>query len=93
MFAYRSSDINPNSWSEFLQKIQNDVAMHQDVLNKLESKTQDNKEKIGLIGVLFNENTLVIRNAHDKDHLIFFNRDWTIDRMPQHLKLNDEDKE
>lgn len=76
-----------------VQKTQADLAAQQASLTKLESKTKYNAERITLTGMILNENFMIVRNAYDKNHLIFFNRDWTLDQMPHYLQLSDADKE
>lgn len=60
---------------------------------KLQDKVKFNSQRIALTGMVMNENSIIIRNNYDKNHLIFFNRDWTLDQMPHYLKLSEEDKE
>jgi len=48
---------------------------------------------LSLMGLLLNENFMIVRNNYNKGHLIFFNRDWTLDQMPHYLELTDDDKE
>lgn len=76
-----------------VQKAQTDVAAQQALLSKLESKTKFNSERITLVGMALNENFMIMRNNYDKNHLIFFNRDWTLDQMPHYLQLSDADKD
>lgn len=61
--------------------------------NKLNGKIQANNDRLSVMGMLLTENFLIVRNNHDKNDLVFFNRDWSLDRMPKHLRLSDEDKE
>jgi hypothetical protein len=62
-------------------------------MQKLAGKMQWNQDRVTLIGMMMNENFMIIRNDYNKAHLIFFNRDWTIDQMPHYLKLSDEDRD
>lgn len=64
-----------------------------DKFNKLSDKVQLMNEKLSLIGMLFNENFVVVRDNHEKTDLSFLNRDWTIDQMPHHITLSESDKE
>lgn len=59
---------------------------------KLTKKVEWNSHRIVLMGMLMNENFMIVRNNQNKGHLIFFNRDWTIDQMPHYLELSDEDR-
>lgn len=89
-----------NKSHDDIENLKNIVSQHQvelegqqQSLEKLQARTKNNTEKINLSGILMNENFTIIRNEADRKQLIFFNRDWTIDKMPQHLSLSDEDKE
>lgn len=62
-------------------------------MDKLAAKVKWNGERITLMGMLLNENFMIVRNNYNKGHLIFFNRDWTLDQMPHYLELSDEDRE
>jgi len=62
-------------------------------LDKLTTKVQWNSDRLTLMGILLNENFMIVRNNYSRGHLIFFNRDWTLDQMPRYLELSDDDKE
>jgi hypothetical protein len=62
-------------------------------LDNLTTKVQWNNDRLSLMGLLLNENFMIVRNNYNKGHLIFFNRDWTLDQMPHYLELTDDDKE
>jgi len=54
------------------------------------SKTRWNSERVTLLGILYNNNTAAARQG-SRDFL-YLNADWTIDRMPQFLSLDAEDR-
>ena len=62
-------------------------------LDKLSKKVDWNSQRIVLMGMVLNENFMIVRNNYNRGHLIFFNRDWTIDQMPHYLELSDDDRE
>jgi hypothetical protein len=62
-------------------------------MDKMAKKVEWNSQRITLMGMLLNENFMIVRNNYNKGHLIFFNRDWTLDQMPHYLELSDEDRE
>lgn len=64
-----------------------------EAIAKLQEKVKFNSQRITLTGMVLNENFMIVRNNYDKNHLIFFNRDWTLDQMPHYLQLSDADKE
>lgn len=51
-----------------------------------------NKSDLNLIAILHNENFASVRQITGNQNLIFINPDWTIDDMPDNLKLTDEQK-
>ena len=89
----KSHDNDIENLKSIVSQHQVELESQQQSLEKLQVRTKNNTEKINLSGILMNENFTIIRNEADRKQLIFFNRDWTIDKMPQHLNLSDEDKE
>ena len=73
-----------------LQKLNDD---NKTKLDAIASKVTYDSERLNLIGILLNENFLIVRNNQNKGHLIFFNRDWTLDQMPRYMQISDADKE
>lgn len=61
-------------------------------VEKLATKVKWNSDRINLMAIMLNENFLILRNGNNKGHMIFFNRDWTLDNMPQYIELSDDDK-
>lgn len=82
----------PDSQIESIIALKEDIEKSKLTLDGLSSQMRANEEKISLIGIVLNENFLVIRNNLPKDNMIFFNRDWTIDKMPKNITLTEEDK-
>lgn len=62
-------------------------------LSNLQNKVAMDAKKISLMGILLNENFVILRDNHDKNRIIMFNRDWTVNKMPQYIKLSQEDIE
>lgn len=54
-------------------------------------RTKTNRERVTLLGILYNNNMAAMR-AGSRDY-IFINPDWTISRYPNHLNLDEEDRE
>lgn len=84
--------IPPDKSSEVAQ-LQTDVAKLKQDMDVLTGKVKWNSDRITLTGTLLNENFVIMRNNYDRSHLIFFNADWTIDKMPRYLELQEKDKE
>jgi hypothetical protein len=83
-------DIQIASLRSDIEKVASDVVSSS---NKLNGKIQANNDRLSVMGMLVTENFLIVRNNHDKNDLVFFNRDWTLDKMPKYLRLSDDDKE
>jgi len=62
-------------------------------IDAIQAKLNSNSSKIGLMGLLINENFTMIMNGKDASDFIFFNRDWTLDRMPKYIEMTEDDKE
>ena len=62
-------------------------------LDAMQAKLNTNSTKIGLMGLLLNENFTMIMRGADANDFIFFNRDWTLDREPKYIELTEDDKE
>lgn len=86
----KSHDVEIAAIRSDLQKLE---AENKSNLDAITSKVNYDSERINLIGILLNENFLIVRNNQNKGHLIFFNRDWTLDQMPRYMQLSDLDKE
>jgi len=71
-----------------LEKMKDDNKRQFDDLNR---RVKWNNDRISLLATVQQENFLTIRNGGN--NFIYFNADWTIDRMPQYLELTPEDKE
>jgi hypothetical protein len=48
--------------------------------------------RTALLGILHNNNFVIVKNNYNRQDLVFFNRDWTIDAMPKYLNLSTEDE-
>lgn len=49
--------------------------------------------KVVLMGLLLNENFNIIRQSANYEDMVFFNKDWTLDKMPKYIDLSDDDRE
>lgn len=91
---------DPVDFHDTIAKNQEDIAelykIIEEIQNKLilnTDKINSNSEKITLTGIILNENFTIIRNGHDKSHLIYFNRDWSLEKGPRYLDLTENDRE
>ena len=74
-------------------QLQADVAKLKQDMDGLSGKVKWNSDRITLMGMVLNENFVIMGNNYNRSHLVFFNSDWTIDKMPKYLEIQDKDKE
>lgn len=82
----------PNNSAEISQ-LRLDVAKMKQDMETLNTKLKWNSDRITLMGMLVNENFVILGNNYDRSHLIFFNADWTINKMPRYLQIQEKDRE
>lgn len=68
-------------------------SQQKDEIGKINGKLKWHNDRITLLGMTVNENFLIMYNNASRSNLVFLNRDWTIDKMPQYLELSESDKE
>lgn len=51
------------------------------------------RDRLTLMAILQNHNLVVIKNDYPRNELIFVNKDWTIDRLPDRLNMTEENRE
>ena len=62
--------------------------------DEMQKKIKWNGDRITLLGMMHNENWLVIRNqGSNSTQFLYFNGDWTLSGMPQYLQLTADDQE
>jgi hypothetical protein len=62
-------------------------------VQKIWDRTKWNTDRTILLSIVSNNNNYVIKNNYSKSELIFLNSDWTINKMPTVLNLDEADKE
>ena len=83
----------PPDKSVEVTQLQTEVAKLKQDMDVLSGKVKWNSDRITLMGMVLNENFVITGNNYDRSHLIFFNANWTIDKMPRYLELQEKDKE
>lgn len=69
------------------------VASNKSQIEALQSRVGSIRDKVMLMGLLLNENFNIIKQDESKDEMVFFNSDWTLNKMPTHIDLSDEDRD
>jgi hypothetical protein len=73
-----------------LYKLKNEnKAQYDAVMGKLNAVGN----KVVLMGLLLNENFNIIRQSANYEDMVFFNKDWTLNKMPKYIDLSDDDRE
>lgn len=62
-------------------------------VQKIWERTKWNTDRTILLSIVSNNNNYVVKNNYPKSELIFLNSDWTINKMPTVLNLDEADKE
>jgi hypothetical protein len=79
--------------SSDIHQIRLDIEKLRQDFDAMNNKLKWNSDRINLMGMLLNENFVIVSNGYDRSNLIFFNSDWTINKMPQYLDIQEKDKE
>ena len=61
--------------------------------DQLSEKLMQQSKKIGIMGILLNENFLIVKDNYDKNDIILLNREWKIKKLPKYIMLDDKDKD
>jgi hypothetical protein len=99
-FEQRKTDPVPpgNNLASEVRQIRIDVdrmkADNNAKFEDMQKKIKWNGDRITLLGMMHNENWLVIRNqGANSSQFLYFNGDWTLSGMPQYLQLTADDQE
>lgn len=92
------SNINPispatNSVEQRLELFKKQYNNLDEATNKIWERTKWNSDHVTLLGILNNHNIVVLQQNHPKTELILLNKDWTINRLPDRVQLDAQDKE
>ena len=79
--------------SRLREEFEKFVASNKSQLDALQSKVGSIRDKVMLMGLLLNENFNILKQDESKEEMVFFNSDWTLNKMPTHIDLSDEDRE
>ena len=98
MLSYKQEEKRePISPDAEVAKIKTDLEKYKSenksTIDAIQAKLNTNSTKIGLMGLLLNENFTMIMRGADASDFVFFNRDWTLDRLPKYIELTEDDKE
>jgi hypothetical protein len=89
--GYFDSWTKPNYSQGYSEQKMNPM-MYDHLALKVEKRSRWNSEMITLISILNNHNLAVAKYGYPASEYIYINGDWTIDRIPNHVILNEEQK-
>ncbi len=49
--------------------------------------------KITLLGMVINNNSYIVKNGYPVQDMVFINADWTLNKFPKYLELDDSSKQ
>ena len=78
---------------KFLMQKVKELDLSIDTMDKIWKQVQTNSNRTRLLGTLFNNNFMVEAKNLRSDKYVYINRDWTIDKIPDQLKLDEDDRE
>lgn len=65
----------------------------EDVSKDLLEKISDSEEKLFLLGIVLNENTVILKNGLSRKDMLTITKDWKLNKYPKYIKMSDRDKE
>jgi len=74
-------------------RLTQDVQNLKEVTQLMWEKQKATTERLTLLGIIANQNFTVLERGLPKSEMLYLNADWTIDRMPSQLNLDEADKE
>ena len=77
--------------NEMLESKPKDDGLTERIKN-IEDELKKNSRKIGVLGIINNENFSILGDETNKD-FIMLNHDWKMSRIPKKLKIEGDDKE
>lgn len=83
----------PVDHSPAIAQLVTDVEELQTKNKSIEESMSKQARRTAFLGILHNNNFVIMKNNYNRQDLVFFNRDWTIDAMPKYLNLSTEDQE
>lgn len=86
-------NVSPPANNADIARLKLDVEEMKKDMETINSKSKWNSDRISLIGMLVNENFVILGNGYNRSDLILFNYDWTINKMPKYLQIQGKDKE
>jgi len=78
------------SYSQSTQGQKLNPMMYDHLVRKVEKRSRWNSEMITLVSILNNHNIAVAKHGYPRSEYIYLNSDWTIDRIPNRVNLDEE---
>jgi len=65
---------------------------HLDRIDVIEEQLKKNSKRLNLLGISHNENFSILNKQNPNKKFILLNHDWSLDRMPENIEIQSEDK-
>ncbi len=89
----------PQSSSSKISQLRSTVAALRSDLNELKTaaaksdlRSRQNREKIQVIGIVTNENTIIARNGYPRQYYMLITRKWKLARAPRYIRISEADR-
>jgi len=90
--GYFDSWTKPSYSQGYSQEQKLNPMMYDHLVRKVEKRSRWNSEMITLISILNNHNLAVAKHGYPRSEYIYLNSDWTIDRIPNRVNLDEEQR-
>lgn len=76
-----------------LETIEGDKAEDTTVSKDLVERITDSEEKLFVLGIVLNENAVILKNGLSRKDMLTITKDWKLNKYPKYIKMSDRDKE
>ena len=79
----------PQDKLERIESKAEDAAVSKDLVER----TTDSEEKLFVLGIVLNENAVILKNGLSRKDMLTITKDWKLNKYPKYIKMSDRDKE
>lgn len=95
-FVWKNKEMSVNIPSFSMPSFNQSDAKYDEVVNAINilwQKQQISSDRLTLLGAITNNNVAVNKGDYPKDDYLYLNGDWTINKMPKHIRMTEREKE
>lgn len=89
---YQPLRVDMSQNQQQMTDMQSELEYYRNETSVLQDRVSTMSKKLAVLGALTNENVVVVRDGWPRSHMLTLSKDWSLSRMPQHLKLTEEDQ-